>query len=219
LLIGTVIVLVLYVMLNFIFLYSVPIPAMHDASGAPIIEIGSLSANRIFGETGGNIMSMLISILLISTISSMVFAGPRVTQVIGEDLPALRIFAKKSKRGIPVISIVLQSVIALVLIFTSSFGAVITYLGFTLALFTSLTVIGLFILRIKKPDMPRPFKTWGYPVTPAIFLILNIGILYYSLTEKRYESLAGLGTVLLGLVVYFISKYVSDRQNINSITH
>lgn len=209
---GTLIVMCLYVLLNFVFLYSVPIPEMHDAQGNPVIEIGSLSAVKIFGITGGNIMSVVISLLLISTISSMVFAGPRVTMVIGEDLTALRFFARKNSKGIPVIAIALQSIIALVLIFTSTFAAVLTYLGFTLSLFTTLTVLGLFILRFKEPDLPRPFKAWGYPFTPLIFLLLNIWILWFVIKGKPMESLAGLGTVLIGLIVYFISNYYSKKH-------
>ena len=206
----------LYVLLNFIFLYSVPIPEMADAQGSPVIEIGSLSATKIFGATGGNIMSLIISILLISTISSMVFAGPRVTMVIGEDLSALKFFARKNKKGIPVIAIALQSIIALILIFTSSFSAVLTYLGFTLTLFTTLTVLGLFILRFTKPDLPRPFKAWGYPVTPIIFLALNLWIMYFSITTKLVESLAGLGTVLIGLIIFYISRFYSKTPISNN---
>jgi len=89
---------------------------------------------------------------------------------------------------------------------------VLTYLGFTLTLFTTLTVLGLFILRFTKPDLPRPFKAWGYPVTPIIFLALNLWIMYFSITTKLVESLAGLGTVLIGLIIFYISKYYSKKQ-------
>jgi APA family basic amino acid/polyamine antiporter len=212
---GTIIVLFLYVLLNFIFLYTVPISEMHDAKGGPIVEIGALSAAKIFGVTGGNIMSIIISILLVSTISSMIFAGPRVTMSIGEDMSALKVLGMKTKRGIPFIAILLQSTIALILIFTSSFGAVLTFLGFTLTLFTTLTVLGLFILRLKQPDLPRPFKTWGYPVTPAIFLLLNLWILWFVVNDKPKESLAGLATVVIGLIIYFISKHFSKNETSN----
>lgn len=208
---GTFIVMCLYVLLNFIFLYAVPVSEMQDAQGNPIIEIGSLAAVKILGTTGGNIMSVVISLLLISTISSMIFAGPRVTMVIGEDLKALQFFACKNKKGIPVVAIVLQSIIALVLIFTSTFDVVLTYLGFTLNFFTTLTVLGLFILRYKEPDLPRPFKAWGYPFTPLIYLVLNIWILWFVIQERPLESLAGLGTMLVGLVVYYISNYYSKE--------
>jgi basic amino acid/polyamine antiporter, APA family len=210
---GTLLVMVLYVLLNLIFLYTVPISGMQDAQGNPVIEIGSLSASKIFGATGGNIMSMVISVLLISTISSMVFAGPRVTMAIGEDFSSLKFFAKKNTKGIPVIAIITQSIIALVFIFTSTFDFVLTYLGFTLTLFTSLTVIGVFVLRIKQPDLPRPFKTWGYPVTPIIFIALNFWILYFTVTDRTEVAIAGLITVAAGLVFYFISKAFSKNNN------
>jgi basic amino acid/polyamine antiporter, APA family len=208
---GTLIVMVLYVLLNFIFLYTVPISGMQDAQGNPVIEIGSLSASSIFGTTGGNIMSMVISVLLISTISSMVFAGPRVTMAIGEDFSSLKFFARKNKKDIPVIAIITQSIIALVFIFTSTFDFVLTYLGFTLTLFTTLTVIGVFVLRFKQPDLQRPFKTWGYPVTPVIFIGLNLWILYFLVSSKTDVALAGLITVAAGLLFYFISKYFSKN--------
>jgi len=212
---GTFIVMGLYVLLNFIFLYSVPISGMADANG-PVIEIGSLSAATILGPTGGNIMSLIISILLVSTISSMVFAGPRVTMVIGEDISALKFFARKNKKGIPVIAIALQSTIALILIFTSTFDVVLTYLGFTLIMFTTLTVIGLFILRIKKAELERPFKAWGYPVTPIIFIAINLWSMFYIIKEKPLISLSGFATVALGLVIYFISRYFSKEPLSNN---
>ncbi len=235
---GTLIVMGLYVLLNFIFLYSVPISGMADAQGNPIIEIGSLSAASILGSTGGNIMSLVISILLISTISSMVFAGPRVAMVIGEDIKSLRLIGKKSKKGIPVIAILTQSTIALIFIFTSSFGFVMKYLGLTLTLFTTLSVVGLFVLRIKKPDMPRPFKTWGYPVTPIIFIALNIWMFYFTvgdsspvmgsdgspirplglftLTQGISVALAGFATLAAGIIFYLVSKYFSKKPMSNN---
>ena len=160
-------------------------------------------------------MSLIISILLVSTISSMVFAGPRVAMVIGEDFSALRFFAKKNKKGLPVFAIALQSIIALILIFTSTFDVVLTYLGFTLTLFTTLTVLGLFILRLKNPKLPRPFKAWGYPFTPIIFLGLNLWILYFLITDKPLISLSGFGTVLIGFIVYLLSNHFSKKEVVN----
>jgi APA family basic amino acid/polyamine antiporter len=213
---GTLIVMGLYVLLNFIFLFTVPVHQMMDSKGIPVNEIGALSANNIFGNTGGNIMALVISILLVSTISSMIFAGPRVTMVIGEDISALKFFARKNKKGIPVIAIALQSIIALILIFTSTFSSVLTYLGFTLILFTTLTVLGLFILRITKPELPRPFKAWGYPVTPFIFIVFNVWIIFFALKNKPTESLLGLCTVVIGLIIFYLSKYFSNNKVTNN---
>jgi len=200
LLIGTLIVIVLYVLLNLIFLYTTPIGEL-----AGKVEVGYLAANRIFGALGGKIMGILISLGLLSTISSMVWAGPRVTQVIGEDIPFFKLLATKNASGVPHYAILFQLAIVLVLIITSSFEAVVTYLGFTLTLSSFVTVLGVFVHRFKYPEVPRPYKTWGYPVTPLIFLAVSLWLLVFIFRDKPMESLAGLGTILLGLPVYLIA--------------
>jgi APA family basic amino acid/polyamine antiporter len=210
LLAGTLLVMVLYLLLNFIFLYTTPLDEL-----AGKLEVGSLAANRIFGQKGGELMSLLISFGLLSSISSMVWAGPRVTQVIGEDIPFFKGLAKKNANGIPYYAILLQLSIVLVLVLTSTFEAVITYLGFTLTLSSFLTVLGVFVHRIRFPDVPRPYKTWGYPVTPLIFLAISLWMLIYIFLGKPVESLAGLATIALGLPVYFIAskkKLVSSNS-------
>jgi APA family basic amino acid/polyamine antiporter len=210
LLAGTLLVMVLYLLLNFIFLYATPI---NELAGQ--LEVGYLAANRIFGSKGGEMMSLLISFGLISSISSMVWAGPRVTQVIGEDIPFFKLLARKNATGIPYHAILLQLSIVLVLVLTSTFEAVITYLGFTLTLSSFLTVLGVFVHRIRFPDVPRPYKTWGYPVTPLIFLAISLWMLIYIFFGKPVESLAGLATIALGLPVYFIAsknKLVSSNS-------
>lgn len=200
LLIGTAIVMVLYLLLNFVFLYSTPIDKL-----AGEVEVGYIAANQIFGSGGAKIMGLVISFGLISSISSMVLAGPRVTQVIGEDIPLFKLLAKKNKQGIPYYAILLQLAIVIVLVISSSFEAIITYLGFTLTLSSFLTVLGVFIHRIKFPDLPRPYQTWGYPITPIIFLAISLWILIFLFMGKPLESLAGFGTIALGLPVYFFA--------------
>ncbi len=204
--IGTALVLVLYVLLNFIFLYTIPLSEMKDVNGNPIVDIGSLAAIKIFGETGGKLIAVVISFLLLSSVSSMILAGPRVTQVMGEDHRTFKFFSLKSKNGIPVVAILTQSCITLFFIFTSTFDTVITYIGFTLNLMTFLSVLGLFILRIKEPHLLRPYKVWGYPVTPIIFLTFGLWLLVYGMMYKQKESLAGFATIGIGLIIYFIDK-------------
>ena len=201
LLAGTLLVMVLYLLLNFIFLYTTPIDEL-----AGKLEIGYIAANHIFGVKGGEIMSILISFGLLSSISSMTWAGPRVTQVIGEDIPFFRGLAKKNANGIPYYAILLQLSIVLVLVLTSTFETVITYLGFTLTLSSFLTVLGVFVHRVRFTDVPRPYKTWGYPVTPLIFLAISLWMLIYIFLGKPVESLAGLATIVLGVPVYFIAS-------------
>lgn len=194
---GTLLVLLLYVLLNFVFLYTVPMTQL-----AGKVEVGFLSATAIFGLRGGEIMSLVIAVLLISTVSAMVFVGPRISMTMGEDMPVLSFLGKKSLKGIPVNAILFQMVITLTFIYTSSFEQVLIYASFMLTFFTTLTVIGVMVLRLKRPTLARPYRTWGYPVTPLIYMSLNIWVLVYVFIDKTNESLIGIGITLVGLIVY-----------------
>lgn len=208
--IGTAVVMVLYILLNMVFLYATPI---EDLSG--VLEVGYVAAASIFGEKGGTIFGLLISFALISSISSMVWAGPRVTQVIGEDIPFFKVLAKKNKEGIPYIAMIMQLIIALVLALSSTFEAVINYTIFTLILSSFVTVLGVFVLRIKKPDLHRPYKTWGYPVTPAIFVLISLWMLIYLAIFKWQEALGGVATIVVGLIIYWATASMrkSPQEN------
>lgn len=198
---GTLVVTMLYVLLNYVFLKTVPIS---DLAGN--VEIGYLSAENLFGAEGGKIMGSLITILLVSSVSSMIFAGPRVAQAMGENLTALSFLAKTTKKGVPAYAVILQSLITIALIISGKFEQVLTYVGFTLNLFTFLTVSSIFVVRSRSTDEYKGYKTWGYPITPLIFLILSAWSLYFIITERPVESLMGLITILSGLPVYFLSS-------------
>ena len=100
---------------------------------------------------------------------------------------------------------VLQFAFVVVLLLTASFDQIITCVQFSLTLCSMLAVIGVFVLRVRQPDLPRPYRTWGYPVTPLIFLAISAWMLVFTWRQKPHESLAGLGTLLLGLLLYFVS--------------
>lgn len=198
---GTLIVLIIYTSLNFVFLRSVPIEELKG-----VVEVGYLSANKIFGTDLGRFMGLVIALLLISTISAMILAGPRVMQSMGKDIKQLKWFAISNKNNVPYVSVIFQSVISVILVLSSSFESLITYVGFTLNLFTFLTVFGVFILRYKKTGVKSSFKTPLFPLPPVLFLSIIGWILYSIVIDKPVESLLGFGTVLLGLVVYFLTQ-------------
>ncbi|OGX84446.1 APC family permease [Hymenobacter glacialis] len=200
LLAGTAVVLLLYVGLNYVFLRSTPLGELKGQ-----LEVGFVAATSLFGPLGGRLMGGVIAALLVSTISSMVFAGPRIVQTMGEDIPALRFLAPKSRAGIPVRALALQTVITLAFILKPSFQGVLVYAGFVLNLFTFLTVLGLFVLRWRQPNLLRPYRAWGYPFTPLIFLGLSGWTLAFILTEKPIESLYGLGTLAVGGLIYLLT--------------
>ncbi|MDO7876781.1 amino acid permease [Hymenobacter sp. ASUV-10] len=203
LLAGTGLVLLLYVGLNYVFLRSTPLEGLKGQ-----LEVGFVAATSLFGPTVGRLMGGVIAVLLVSTISSMIFAGPRIVQTMGEDLPALGFLAHKSPAGIPVRALLLQTVITLAFILKPSFKEVLVYAGFVLNLFTFLTVLGVFVLRWRRPELVRPYRAWGYPVTPLLFLLLSGWTLFFILRDKPYESLYGLLTLGVGALVYFVARHL-----------
>lgn len=205
---GTALVMVLYFLLNYVFLSTVP---MTELSGQ--IEVGYLSGTKIFGAAGGQIMAAVIAFLLLSTVSGHVFVGPRIMQVMGEDYRALHLLSLKSKNGIPVNGMVLQLFLTLILIYSSTFEQVMIYAGFTLNLITTLTVAGVIVLRMRDPALPRPYRTWGYPFTPFLFLLMSFWTLGFVMIDKPVESSFGLGIVLLGVTIYVFNNHLVGKQN------
>ena len=201
---GTTIVTVLYILLNFVFLSVAPIEDMQGK-----IEIGFIAAQSAFGGSVANFTGLVLSLLLISTVSAMTLAGPRVLQVIGEDFKVLNILSRKRKDGIPSTAIYIQSLIAIIFILSSSFESILVFAGFTLALNSFVTVIAVFVLRSKRPNLPRPYKTFGYPFTPLIYLALTGWTLYFVIINRPIEVLFSLGIILSGLIFY----YISNRKN------
>ena len=201
LLVGTTLVTLLYIGLNGGFLYSAPIDSMKGE-----IEVAKVAADHVLGETGGRLMAGFISFGLISMLSASIWVGPRVAQRMGEDFRGLHLLARKSRSGIPANAVLLQAGIAVALILTSSFEQVLVYIELLLVLFALVTVVGVFWLRICHPERARPVKAWGYPVTPALFVVINVWMIVYIVREKPEEALWGLGTLMLGGVVYFIAQ-------------
>jgi APA family basic amino acid/polyamine antiporter len=205
---GTLIVLVLYLLLNYFFLYGAPITAMEGK-----IEIGVIVAEHALGGDGGRIMGGVLSLMLISTVSAMVLAGPRVLQVIGEDFKIFSVLATV-RNGVPVVAILFQSIVALGFILTSTFESVLVFAGFVMGLNTVFTVAGVFVLRFRKIGEGPGYRTWGYPITPLIYLGLTIWTLTYILINRPEEGINGLALIGAGLVIYYLSslKGVNIKQ-------
>jgi len=208
LILSTLAVMVMYVMLNFTFMYVAPID---DLIGK--VEVGYVASQHVFGEIGAAIMGVLLSLLLVSTVSAMVLAGPRVLQVIGEDFPVFRKLGKTNAHGVPAVAIWVQAVLTLTFILTASFESILIFAGFTLGVNTIFTVAGIFVLRWRKADIPRPFKAWGYPLTPLIFLALSSWTLTYTLINKPVEGLSGMAIIFAGFIFYWATKYFGRKLN------
>ena len=200
---GTLVVTVLYLAVNAVFLRSTPIDEM--AKMPQKVAVALKTGPYLFGASGTKIMAVFICVGLISTVSAMMWIGPRVTMVMGEDLRGLRWFAGKNRHGTPMRAILAQFALVNLFLLTSSFEQVAQATMFILQLCAFLTVMGVFVLRWRQPDLARPYRTWGYPVTPLVFGAVSLWMLWHLLVSKRTESLIGLGTGVVGLILYLLS--------------
>ena len=196
LLLGTTVVSVLYIALNVVFLKH---NVLADIQGQ--LEIGQITAISLFGEQGGELISFGIALLLISSISAMIWAGPRVTQVMGEDHRLWRWFSVKTAKQVPLRAIWLQAIITIVMVVTGTFEQVMIYSGFILQLFAALAVAGVFIVRKQNKDH-KGFRSPLFPLPQLIFLVLSTWVLIYLLIAQPMETGLGLINIFVGFLLY-----------------
>ncbi len=201
LILATLGVTVLYVALNAVFLGSGP---MQDFAGR--IAVGEIAARNLLGVRGGQIMSGLIAAGLVSAISAMTWAGPRVAQTVGQDFPALGFLARTSPGGVPRTALLLQTSLVLVMLLTSTFESVLVYAQFAILTCSFLTVLGVGVLRARSPGLGRPFRCPCYPLPPLVFLALNLFALVYTAIAEPGKAAAGLATLGLGIGLYFFVR-------------
>jgi basic amino acid/polyamine antiporter, APA family len=195
-LLGTGIVIVIYVLLNAVFVFAPP-------AGDIIYkeQVGRIAAMALGGEPWANALTALIVLALLTSISSLTMTGPRVYSRMAADgyLPGFL----KAEEGPPRTAIALQLGLALVLLWSARFESLLTYIGFTLWISTAVTVVGLILLRVREGVQVR---VPGWPWIPALFLMFVVFISIFNIWRKPYESLVGLGTLALGLVAWKLSE-------------
>jgi len=200
-------VIVIYVLLNSVFLAATPAQELKGQ-----LEVALIAGKHIFGSNGGRVAGAVICLGLISAISSMTWIGPRVSMSMGEDHWLLRLLGRKNPHGIPTNAMVLQLLIVNLLLFTSSFESVVQYTQFSLLLCSLFTVLGVIVLRATRPEIARPYRLWAYPLPPIIFAVITLWMMFYLLRWKTTESLAGLATAIVGLLLYFCAGKRLNRS-------
>ena len=201
LLIGTGIVVVLYLGLNLIYLLGA---SVEELSGK--VEIGLISGRTLFGDSGASLVALVLCVSILASASAMTIAGPRVYYAFGRDVKAFGLLAKADERsGAPRAALALQGIVTTIIILSGRIDQIILYAGFTLALTTALAVSCVFVLRLRRPDMERPFRAWGYPFTPLMFLTLSIWMMVYTLFGNyAKQAMMGLITVFGSGVLFFV---------------
>ena len=207
--IGTAAVIAIYLLLNLLYIYVVPVGQLASVQGSVLDVI----ADRLLGARAGNIMGVVSIISLAASISAMVFAGPRVYYAMARDGLFFRRAASIHPRyKTPAASIVAQALWSTLLVMSGSATALTTYTGFSVVLFSGIAAAALFVLRVREPGAPRPFRTIGYPVVPAIFVLASLAIVASALWTDLVvpittgtvfgPSAAGLIVIAMGLPLY-----------------
>lgn len=212
LLLGTVVVMLLYIGLNLVFIYGVSPDAM---AVDPIKQpVGDLAARALFGARAGDLLSSLIALALMSAVSAMVMAGPRVYATMAADHALPRQLAHYSERGVPVVSVVVQCVLAIGFAIASDPDQLIRIVGFTLAMFAALTVGAVFVFRAR--GKVAPYRTPGYPVTPILFIGLSLWTVYFGVSANPRVSAIIAIVLAAGSVVYLATNRGKARTPIEA---
>jgi len=204
LLLGTGLVTLLYVLANISYLSVLPFEAIQNA---PQDRVGTAVAQGIFGSSGGTLMAIAILISTFGCNNGLILAGARVYWAMAKDGLFFRQAGVLSGNGVPAWALVAQAIWTSLLCLTGTYGQLLDYVIFAALLFYALTTTGLFVLRIKQPDVPRPYKAIGYPVLPALYILSATAVAATLLMADKTSAqvLSGLVVVLLGVPVYFLT--------------
>lgn len=204
LLLGTGAVMALYVLLNVIYFYAVPSDTLAGPTDkfAPVIEVGATSATALFGTRGGNLITTLIALALVSAVSAMIMAGPRVYAAMAADRALPPQLGWYSKRGVPTVAVVLQGALGILFVLVSDLGALMRFSSFLLALFAALTCGALFIMR--RRGLTSAYRTPLYPIPPLVFIAISIWIAYAQFKANPRELAVAVGVLAIGALLYAV---------------
>ena len=198
---GTGAVIVIYLLLNALYLYVLPVNELGAVKGSVLDVI----ADRLLGAAAGNVMGVVSIVSLLASISAMTFAGPRVYFAMARDGLFFRRAASIHPRyRTPAVAIIAQAVWSSLLVLSAQADTLLTYTGFAIILFSGVAVIALFVLRAKHPDAERPFRAWGYPIAPGIYAVASALILLNGLYTAPGPTGAGVAVILAGIPLYLL---------------
>ena len=204
LLLGTAIVIAIYLLMNVLYLFVIPIGELATLGGQSILDV---VGDRLLGARAGDIMALVAIISLAAGINAWTFAGPRVYFAMARDNAFFKGAAKiHPTYKTPAISIVAQAGLAIILVLTGSLDSIANYVGFAITLFAGTAVAAVFVLRAREPNAPRPFKAFGYPWTPAIFVLVSFAIVVNAFYTDTRVSVTGTLIILAGIPLYYFFR-------------
>ncbi len=209
--IGTFIVTAIYISMNFMYLN---VLTMQEIGNAPNDRVALAAALKIFGAAGTNIIAIMIMVSTFGCNNGLILSGSRVYYTMAHDGLFLPNAAKLNNKGVPGNALWMQFVWASILCLSGKYGDLLDFIIFTVLLFYILTIAGIFKLRKTHPEIPRPYKAFGYPVIPAIYIILAATICIVLLKYKPTYTWPGLIIVLIGIPIFYALEKKNKTKNV-----
>jgi len=220
LILGTLIVSVIYMLTNWVYIRILPLSGSPD--GADVLSRGiqfatddrvaTSAMNVVFGDYAAIIMAVFVMVSTFGCNHGLILAGPRVYYAMARDGLFFKKVGEINKKGVPGFAIVVQGIWAILLCLSGTYSNLLDYVIFAVLIFFTLTILAIFVLRIKRPDIPRPYKAFGYPVIPVIYILTTTFIMIILLIYKPNYTFPGLIIVVLGIPVYYIWKRFSHNS-------
>lgn len=208
---GTSAVMILYLLVNFVYLNALDRDSIAFAAND---RVAVAAAEKMFGNAGTIIIAVLVMISTFGCVNGIVLAGARVFQTMAKDGLFLKSAVENNKNGVPAKSLWMQGIWASLLCLSGQYGDLLDMISFVIVLFYMITVFGVIYLRIKKPELERGYKTFLYPFTPILYLVIGTGFCILLFIYKPQYTWPGLGLILLGLPVYFfINKKIVNLDD------
>ncbi|RTL59114.1 MAG: amino acid permease [Sphingobacteriales bacterium] len=207
---GTMIVTIIYITANLMYVSVMP---LHDIAFAPQDRVAVAASNVIFGNVGTYVIAVMIMISTFGCNNGLILAGARVYYTMAKDGLFFRQAGHLNKNAVPQWALWAQCILASVLCLSGRYGDLLDMVSFVVVIFYALTIIGIFVLRKKQPNAERPYRAFGYPVLPVIYIILGIVFCVFLIKMKPVYAGAGLIIVLLGLPLYYIAVANKKKEN------
>ena len=202
---GTLIVSIIYVSANLMYLHVLPLKGADSIAFPEGERVAVAASNQIFGTAGSVIIAVMIMISTFGCNNGLILAGARVYYTMAKDGLFFKKTGELNKNAVPEYAMWAQSIVACLLCLSGKYGDLLDMVAFVVVLFYALTILGIFVLRKKRPDIERPYKAFGYPVLPAIYIVLALTFCYFLITMKPKYASIGLGIMLLGIPLYYIA--------------
>jgi APA family basic amino acid/polyamine antiporter len=200
---GTFIVITIYVLANVVY---TGVLSMHDIASADKDRVAVAASHVIFGTAGTIVIAIMIMISTFGCNNGLIMAGARVYHTMAKDGLFFRKTGTLNKFAVPEFGLWIQAVVAGILCLSGKYGDLLDMISLVVVIFYILTIAGIYKLRVTRPDAERPYKAFGYPILPAIYIILGLAFCVLLLIYKPEYSRGGLYIVLAGIPIYYIAK-------------